>query len=205
MDQLATEEAKRRVTEAVAAFEKRTCAELVVMMRPASGSYRAADLACGAIFAFVALCIFLYHPLEFDFTYFPLEQAGAFAVGVLLCASVPPVRRLFGSAKVRRANVVRAAKAAFVDRGVSKTRGRTGVLVYLSSFERDAEVVLDVGLDASGMGAELRGACDRVRVAARVSSVAALLDALGALGECLAKAHPCAEDDVDELPNEVAA
>ena len=75
MNDLASIEAKQRVAAAVTAIETKTSAEIVVMMRPDSGSYRQADLVAGAIAAFAYLCIFLYAPEPFDFTYFPLEQA----------------------------------------------------------------------------------------------------------------------------------
>lgn len=201
MSELATGDAKRRVAEAVTAIEQKTSAEIVVMMRPSSGRYRAADLAWGALFAFAALCVFLYHPDEFDFTWFPLEQAGAFAVGALVSAWVPPLRRLLASRAERRANVRLAARAAFVERGLSRTRGRTGVLVYLSAFERAGDVVLDVGLDEAKLGASVAA----VRAASARGRIDELLSALDALGASLARAYPREADDVDELPNEVAA
>lgn len=205
MSELATEEAKIRVAEKIGAIEKKTAAEIVVTMRKRSGDYRAADLTVGAIVAAAFLCVFLYHPEEFDFTYFPVEQAIAFAVGAFLCANVPPLRRFFVSTATRHENVARAARALFVDRGVSKTRARTGVLVYLSAFERDAEVVLDVGIDPEKLGAGYGSACAALRAASTRGRLDELLSALDALGEVLAAAHPVTEDDVDELSNEVAA
>lgn len=205
MSELATEEAKKRVAEKIAAIEKKTAAEIVVTMRKRSGDYRAADLAVGAITAAVFLCVFLYHPEEFDFTLFPLEQAAAFAVGALFCASVPPVRRFFVSSTTRHENVARSARALFVDRGISKTRARTGVLVYLSAFERDADVVLDVGIDPEKLGAGYASVCQGLRAASARGRLDELLSALDALGDVLAKAHPVGADDVDELSNEVAA
>ena len=45
-----------------------------------------------------------------------------------------------------------AARAAFVDQGISRTRGRTGILVFVSLFEREVEVVADVGVDPVLLG-----------------------------------------------------
>ena len=205
MRELATAETRTLVAAAVGDIEKTTSAEIVVVLRATSGHYRAADLAFGALLALILLCVFLYHPAEFDFTWFPLEQAGAFLSGVLLCASSPPLRRLLTPRSVRRVNVVKAARALFVERGVSKTRARTGMLVYLSAFERDAEVVADVGLDAELLGAPYLAAVERLRAASARGGRDELLAGLTDLGGALAKPYPCGNDDIDELPNEVAA
>lgn len=203
MSELASEVARKRVAEAISAIEKKTAAEVVVAMRPAAGDYRHADLVAGAVTAVVLLCVFLYHPEEFDFTYFPLEQAAAFFVGAFACAHLPPLRRLFAGSARRASNVETAAKVLFVDRGITKTRARTGVLVYVAAFERDAVVVLDVGLDESKLGlASTRAA---LRAAVRAGDLDAFLVALASIGERLAAEYPVTADDVDELPNEVAA
>jgi putative membrane protein len=136
MNDLASVEAKQRVAAAVTAIEKKTSAEIVVMMRPESGTYRQADLLAGAIAAFAYLCVFLYAPEPFDFTYFPLEQAACFAIAAFACSRLPGLRRVLAGKKALARQALVAAKATFVDRGISKTRSRTGVLVYLSRFER---------------------------------------------------------------------
>src|SRR5208282_5063169 len=47
-----------------------------------------------------------------------------------------------------------AARAAFVQQGVSRTRGRTGILVFVSMLERRVELVVDVGVDAKLLEAQ---------------------------------------------------
>jgi putative membrane protein len=205
MNELATVLAKQQVAAAITRIEKKTSAELVVMMRPDSGTYRHADLVAGAVAALGYLCLFLYHPDPFDFTFFPLEQAACFVLVALACSRLPWLRRALSGKKIRAANVQLAAKAMFVDRGVSKTRSRTGVLVYLSLFERDVAVVLDLGLDAARLGEPYRRATEKLRLAARHQGRDAFVKALEELGACLATVYPIQDDDVDELPNEVAA
>jgi putative membrane protein len=205
MNELATLEAKEQIGVAISAIEKTTSAELVVMMRPVSGTYRHADLTAGAVSALGYLCLFLYHPEPFDFTYFPVEQAACFVLMTLACARLPWLRRALSGARARRDNVTLAAKGAFFDRGISKTRSRIGVLVYLSFFEREAAVVHDVGLDDAQLGEPFEQACEALRTAARHQGRAEFLSALERLGARLAEIYPIQDDDVDELPNEVAA
>jgi len=207
MNELASVDAKTRVAAAITATEKKTSAEIVVSMRPESGSYLHADLTAGAVAALAYLCVFLYHPEPFDFTYFPIEQAVCFVLVALACSRLPPLRRLLSGRKARERNVELAAKAMFVERGITKTRSRTGVLVYLSAFEREVVVVLDVGLDPVRLGDPYRRAILELREvgARRSGSVDDFVKALGAVGAALAETYPIEADDTDELPNEVAA
>jgi len=207
MNELASVDAKTRVAAAITAIEKKTSAEIVVSMRPESGSYLHADLTAGAVAALAYLCVFLYHPEPFDFTYFPIEQAVCFVLVALACSRLPPLRRLLSGRKARERNVELAAKAMFVERGITKTRSRTGVLVYLSAFEREVVVVLDVGLDPVRLGDPYRRAILELREvgARRSGSVDDFVKALGAVGAALAETYPIEADDTDELPNEVAA
>jgi putative membrane protein len=205
MKELFAKEAKERITKAIGAIEKTTSAEIVVAARPIAGEYRSVDFVFGAICALVFLSVFLYHPDPFDFTFFPLEQAGAFVVGAIFCAHVPPLRRLFTWAEDRRRNIERTAHATMFEKGITRTRGRTGVLVLLSAFERDVVIVLDHGLDKATLAKDLERADAALRMAVVQDNVDAFVGALDVFGEALAKAHPIQADDIDELGNEVAA
>lgn len=205
MKELFAKEAKERIVTAIGAIEKTTSAEVVVAARPIAGDYRGADFVFGAICALVFLSVFLYHPEPFDFTFFPLEQAGAFVVGTIFCAHVPPLRHFFTWAETRKENVDRLAHAMMFERGVTKTRGRTGVLILLAAFERDVVIVLDHGLDKAKLAKDLEAAHAALRAAAKQGSVDAFVAALETFGKALAKVHPIEADDIDELGNEVAA
>lgn len=201
MSGLTTDEGKARIMDAVTRLEAKTCAEVVVALRPRSGDYRRADFAFGALLALTALCVFLYHPEPFDFTLFPLEQTACFALGAVACAHLPWLRRLLTPRRVRRENVASAAQAMFLTQGIDKTQARTGILVYLSSLEREVFLVVDRGIDAAAIAQEEND----LRAAFRAGSLEAFVRALDAMGDALAKMHPVSADDVDELPNEVAA
>lgn len=205
MSTLASDEGKARIAKAIGAIEKKSSAEIVAVLRASSGSYRHADLAFGAIVALGILCFFLYHPDEFDFTWLPVEQAAGFVLGALVCSKLPFLRRALSGTLVRKANVVSAARAAFVELGISKTRARSGVLVYLSLLERDVVVVRDVGIDEKQLGEDLTTGEAALREAFRKNDLDDFEKALLAIGEALARVHPVTADDVDELPNEVAA
>ena len=101
--------------------------------------------------------------------------------------------------------VQRAAIRAFAGAEVSSTRQRTGLLIYVSLFERRCRVLPDIGV-AAGTGPEpwqawadavAAGIGHRRAAPALVRVIEEFADALVARG----LARPA--DDTDELPNRV--
>lgn len=195
-------EGRDRIARVVARVEARTGAELVVAVHPSAGHYRHADYLVGALGAFGAALVFVFHPHPFRSDWFPFELALAFALCTLLSSRLAVLRRLFVSRRLARDNVERTAKATFVELGIATTRRRTGVLVYASMFERDAAVVVDVGIDPRALGQDWERALEALRRATRSADVGAFVEAIAELGPSLERAVPRAHDDVDELANE---
>jgi putative membrane protein len=195
--------AKTRVSTAIASIEKQTAAEIVVTVRQRSGHYRDTDYAVGFVVAMVVLLVLLFDPHPFATETMPLDVAFGFVVGALASANVAPLRRFLTRRKRKLESVRTAARAAFYDQGVSATRERTGVLVYVSMFERRVEVVADRGVVSASLDATWSAAVTALEgsIAARADFDAFII-ALGALAAPLARALPVRDDDVDELPNE---
>ena len=104
----------------------------------------------------------------------------------------------------RRARVLAAARATFVGKRVHTTAGRTGVLLYVSLLERDAALIVDIGVETLARSdawqkaeAAVLGAVRRGEDGAGVARELAGLEAV------LAPALARSADDVDELANEV--
>jgi putative membrane protein len=202
-DSWLTQATREQVRERVVANERKTGAELVVTVAVRSGHYRHADACFGALCSLAALLVYFFHP-----TPLPDDLSLAIAVlcyptGMLAAAAFAPVRRLFVRKRLLRDNVEREARARFVEQGIGNTRGRTGVLVFVSRFERRVHVVADIGIPTATMAAEWSAATAAAEAAARKGDVAAFLVALDGLGDALAKVVPRAADDVNELPDEV--
>jgi len=197
------ERAKARAVAAIKAFEAHTSAELVVTVKKHVRSYPEAHLFWGSVFAFAALLFLLFYPMDFSVTFMPLDTFVAFAVGFGLSRILPPLQKLALPASKRRAIVDQAAKAAFVDLGVSRTTARSGVLVYVAAFEGMVAVVADIGVTPEGAAAalEARAALEAALHRLDVASFAATLEALGPR---FAATMARSADDVNELPDEVA-
>jgi putative membrane protein len=195
--------AKAEVAAAIRAIESATSAEVVVAVRARSGHYRHTDYLVGFALSFAALLVFLFDSHEFEIDWMPVDTLVAFALGTLLSAGVPPLRRFFTSRKLMRANVATAARAAFVELKIARTSGRSGILVFVSKFERRVEVVPDIGVDPVVLGPAFADAVDALDAALRSrASFPKFLDALRSLGPVLGKALPRLEGDVNELPDE---
>lgn len=196
---------KDALLEAVRAVEVRSCAELVVVVRARSAGYRQADLVLGALAAYATLGFMLFSPWPFGLAWIFVDPAVVGLLAALATAHVAPLRRVLTPAAQRRAAVRAAACGVFFEKGVGHTRGRTGILVYLSQLERMAEVLADRGVLAAvdpkawaeavgGVDAAMARAEGSVAVARRIEALAAIL------GPCL----PRSGDDVNELADEVA-
>lgn len=192
---------KADVKKQVAEIERSTRAEIVVAVRPASGHYRHVDAYVGAAFALLVLCVFLYHPARFEFTYLPLELAGSFVLGTVLSV-VTPIGRWLTPRRALDSAVDLAASAAFTDCGVYRTRGRSGVLLFVSVYERRFRVRADQGVPIAEI-ADWKAVCQRFDVAVAASDREKFVNALSELGPLLAQLLPRSADDVNELGDDV--
>jgi putative membrane protein len=197
-----TQQARTRTAEAIRHVESTTNAELVVAVRRQSGRYLHAYFAVGLVTLMITLCVILFVDIEFALHAIPFEVLAGFAFGLLLAAVVAPLRRLATLRSEREARVGVAARACFHDAGISKTRGRTGLLLYYSAFERRAELVADVGLDLTKLPV---GWDSAIHAAAARADFEAMLEAIRGLGPPLGSLSPKTDDDVNELSNEVNA
>jgi putative membrane protein len=195
--------AKARAVAAVKAFELETSAELVITVKKHARTYPEVHLLYGSTFALLTLLFLLFYPLDFSTTMMPVDTLVGFALGNGLSRMLPPLQLLAISEGKRRGIVDQAAKAAFVDLGVSKTTGRTGVLVYVALFERMVSVVADAGVTP-----EAKAAAERARTALEDAvkgvDIRAFAQTLEALGKTFGETMQRSADDVNELPDEIA-
>jgi putative membrane protein len=191
--------------DAVRAIEMRTSAEIVVALRRRSGSWLGPEIGAGAALALAVLCALVYLPQEVETLFIPIHVIVAFIAGALACRAWPVLQRLLSSPAAKRARVREAARVLFVDKGVSRTRGRTGLLVYASVVERMVEIVFDVGVERAAIPpATIEGVQRALETALAADDVPAFRAALERLAPILGDALPCQPDDVNELPDEAA-
>lgn len=142
------------VEKAVGEIEAATDADIVVVAARRSGTYRDLTVLVGVAAAWLALVFALYSPWSFSGNWLPIELPIVGLLTAWAAARSPALlRTLAGRTRCQR-QVAEAAGLAFRDEAVHGTRGRTGVLVYLSALERRVVLLPDAGIEARVPGAE---------------------------------------------------
>ncbi|MEM9455804.1 MAG: hypothetical protein AAGF11_16610 [Myxococcota bacterium] len=200
----ARDESRQRFGAAVQAVESRSCAEVVVAIRPWSASWAGPDCTMGAVVAYLALLYTLYAPQIFGLLWIALMVPAAFGVGFFLSRLLPPLRMALAGATGVGAAVRQGARACFMELGVSATRERSGILVYVSLAERRCVVVPDVGVLAHVPESDWNRAVNAIESTVSTHGIgapglAALCTAVEALGDVLEAPMPRREDDINEL------
>ena len=142
------------VRRAVGGAERRTSGEIVPYVVGASDDYLEASWRGATLGALLgALAAALVHELAglwggwFAAWVVAPPLAGG-AIGFLAATFLHPVRRLLIDDATVERNVRRRAEQAFLHEEVFRTRDRTGILVFLSLFERRVTVLADSGIAA---------------------------------------------------------
>jgi putative membrane protein len=126
-------------------------------------------------------------------------QIVVFAVAVLVL-SWPPLRMALVPRAVRRARAHRAAIEQFFARGLTLTKDRTGVLIFVSLAERYARIVADEGIAAKVSNREWQAAVDALTAHMRDGRIAqGFIAAIECCGAVLA-VHAPPTGAGDELP-----
>lgn len=183
------------VSEAVAAIERRSDAEVVVVAVARSGHYRDVVQAAALAAALGVLAFVAWSPFLFAGALFPVYAGAAALLAGLIVRRSPSLIRCFAGSDRLRDQVREAAQAAFFQESVHGTQRRTGVLVYVSVLENRVEIVPDHGILGRIPGARF------LELDLRCQSLPDLVEGLGRLGDLLA-AHVPALHDMN--PNEVA-
>lgn len=209
-----------RVTAAVAEAEKATDGEIVTIVARRSDAYHDAGLhwAIGAVFValsaaaafplqFRALCSWLLRSWEHEVEDWKLLTV---LLGILILKFLI-VRYALAWMPLRMALTPKATKARRVRRRAitlfravaqGRTRGRTGVLIYLSLDEHRAELVADAAINEKVTpevwGDAMAALIDGVRGGRAAEGMA---EAVRQVGVVLARHFPASGDNPNELPD----
>lgn len=195
---------KKRIADAVGAVERRTAGEVAVMVVEQSDAYPEGQmLAGGVIGSLLAL------------TATELLWGGAlwvFVVSALVLTALcgwlthylPAVKRFFTPNDRLELQVRDRALAAFYEKGLYKTREESGVLFFISLFERKVWVLADKGIYAKIRQETLQSYARDIAAGIKGgTAVDALCKAIGDVGGILARHFPVKADDVNELSDQV--
>jgi putative membrane protein len=196
-DRLAIE---RAVKEAEAA----TTGEIVVMAVGASSHYPAAILlASGAVaflLAIIGALLLKNENLWMFLTFFVIF----FIMANEAVRRISALKRPFVNRREMIEEVEEAAIRAFYLRKVHETRDRTGILIYISLFERTVKVLADTGIDAKVGQETWQGVVDTItKGIGDGRQGAAIVQAVGICGKLLSQHFARRSDDRNELSDVV--
>ena len=188
------------IAGAITRAEHKTSGEIVVVVAGASDGYRSFALLWAAL---IALAV----PLPFIFaTKWPVEYIYLLQLAVFVVFVLPfqwePLRFALVPRAAKRARAHQKAVEQFLVQNLHTTKGRTGVLIYVSFAERFAEVIADDGI--------YRKVSPKVweEVIAELTHhlgqgtrTEGLMKAIETCGKVLAEHFPPGHTDRDELPN----
>ena|SRR5437868_619215 len=187
------------LAQAISEIEKNTNAEIVVVVRGRSGSYRHADYLFGAIVALFGLIFVLFSPWEFHTYWIPFDVTGLFVAGAFVSSRGDWLRRLFTSKTFQQKAARTGAAAMFYEAGIANTSAENGVLIYLSLLERQMEVIADRGVLKSVPPLKWNHAVFELKELAKDAEPGKLVEGLRSLGKLLAEHLPATGENPNEL------
>jgi len=208
-------EDRRRVEAAVAEAERSTCGEIVPVVATASGRYDRAEDLFGLLLGLASLAVvwaICQDVVETPWAPSPTPALGlswiigilvaGFVVGAALATRFPMLRLPLVPRGEMREEVEHRALEAFQRHRVRTTAGGTGVLIYVSLYERMVRVVGDDAIAAKLTSQDWQAVCDLVVAGMKTGRATEGLEAgIRKAGELLSRHFPIRPDDVDELPN----
>ena len=150
-----TEEEYSGFKKCIQEIEARTSAEVVLVVREASGSYRDIGLMSGAVVSWLFLLGAISVPAEISEFWLPLPMAFLF-FGTSALVVRSRLKAWLARPKRKRAQVLRSARACFYEKKIHQTDSRTGILIYCSRLERQVCLLVDTGAEKKLIPERLR-------------------------------------------------
>lgn len=200
---LFTETEKQQITAAIQGAEARTAGELAVVLTNRSDDY-AAIRGAFALAVAVALTPEIVHLVPRLESHWLTWVFGLSVLFFYFILGLGPLLRVIVPERVREARTMARALRAFAEEGVTETRARSGVLIFLSEAEHRVVILADKGIhervDADEWERDVR-----TLVAGLKSGQAAktLLEVIERIGELLSASFPTDVLNENELPDQV--
>lgn len=203
-DNFFSESEKQQISILVKKTERETSGEIAVMVVDGSDSYREAEIL-GALMlsAFIALvvAVLLHHVTIWS--YIPAVIIFWFPA-LYLVRGFPRFKLALAGKKRLEESVRERAIRAFFEKGLYRTRGETGVLVFISILEHKVWILGDRGINQriapqfwQTLAVELAG---RIRDKRAFDGLCTVIEKLG---DVLKEHFPKDADDTNELSDEV--
>ena len=193
---------RQRISAAIQAAERRTSGEIVCVLARSSVEATALSIVLATLGALALPWLLVMLTTLPVLMILSLQLALFVVLATILC--LPRVRVALLPKATRRAIAHRAAMEQFMLRGIGRTEGRTGVLVFVSLAERYARIVADEAIAQRVAQADWQGAIDALIEHMREGRIAdGFVVAIERCGGVLATHFPAKADERSELPDRI--
>lgn len=199
-----SEDDRRAVQEAIAEAERGTAGEIYAVVVERSDPHPAGVWLAALSFVLVGSTLLIAwlpwaHPVWVLAAQILLGLAG-----FVLARKLPDLARSFVPEDRATRVAHEQAFQEFFANGIHKTQGATGVLLFVSLFERRVIVFADEGIDAKVDARFWEGVDDAVLDGIRRGSMRdGLVEGVRRVGELLAARFPRLEGDRNEIPDRI--
>ena len=190
----------QRISNAIHAAEAGTSGEIVCVLARSSGDYNHIPLVWASL-ASLLVPWALMALTQWTLIHILLSQLIVFA-GLWMVFSIPVLAMALVPRRLARGQAHRAALEQFMVRGVSKTRDRTGILIFVSLAERYVRIVADDGIAVKITQQQWQGIVDTLVNHLRQDQIAdGFVAAVASCGEVLAAHFPPESTHKNQLPD----
>lgn len=193
---------KRRITQAIRIAESHTAGEIFCVVARQSSDYRLVPVAWAAASALFVPLPFIYLTRWSAAVIYLLQLIGFLMVAMAL--SHPKLRFQVVPRRAKHDRAHAEAMRQFFAQGLHKTEHRTGVLIFVSTAERYAEIVADASINEKVAPQVWNNAIDILITAIRAGRAAdGFVAAIEQCGSVLAAHFPPGALNRDELPDKL--
>lgn len=202
------------ISQAVKQAESQTSGEIVPVLASSSDDY---DRACflsailfSLLFTVIYGCVWILVPSMMSASIillvvlFILFQLAGLLTGFYMATSIDGLRKAFIPHRILTRQVSRAAHQAFLQFQITHTENATGILIYVSLFERTVVVLADRSINQKHSQETWNKVRDLLINGLKSGNGAqGFIDAIHQCGEILASDFPISPEDANELTNEL--
>ncbi|KLK92098.1 hypothetical protein AA309_16960 [Microvirga vignae] len=197
-----SEHDRHRLSQVIHEAEKGTAGEIFVVVARQASAYRAIPALLGLFVALIMPWPLIWFTSLGPSRIFLIQLIVAFVLNFVL--AWPQIHLALIPGSIKRARAHEAALREFASHGLSRTQGRTGVLIYVAAAEHYAEIIADIGIaDRAGPAAWQEIIAELIEAIRQGRPGDGLIQAVQRAGAILAQHAPPQTHDTDELPNKV--
>jgi len=192
--------AQETLSQTIGEQEKRTDAELVTVLARQADDYRYVTLLWAALLSLLVPVALLFLPVWLTPFEGLLVQWGVLLVLAVLFR-LKPVQFRVVPRRLQRMRAAGLARQAFLEQGLHRTRGGTGLMIFVSEAEHYVEILADQGIARHVDDSEWQTIVDAFIARVKAGRVAeGFQECVAACGDKLAT-HVPATEQKNELPN----